>query len=169
MIICCFTKTAFNPMSAYAIRYYDHVAPALKCSGHRGCNHGDVMVQQQVTRSPMAGGHPPVPHATFGVIVVEEVPQVDPLHFQSCLEDPATENRDTVYLGFILDKLYGSGPQTFLVGLLDEMKQATMSLLKCLLLSSTVKWAKTASGWDANRFINCQHFLQSHFIHTVIL
>ena len=71
-------------------------APVLKCSGSHGCNHGDVMVQQQVTKSPVASWHPPVPHATFRVIVVEKVPQIDPLYFQSSLEDPGEENRKTV-------------------------------------------------------------------------
>jgi len=30
------------------------------------------------------------------VIVVEKVPQIDPLYFQSSLEDPGEENRKTV-------------------------------------------------------------------------
>ena len=38
-----------------------------------------------------------LPHATFGVKVVEEVPQVDPIHFQSGIKDPRAENRGTVF------------------------------------------------------------------------
>ena len=48
-----------------------------------------VMVRPQATLSR----HLRHPHATFGVIVVVKVPQVDPLHIQSPLEDPGAEKR----------------------------------------------------------------------------
>lgn len=48
--------------------------------------------QQQVAWSRVSGRHQPVPHATFGVIVVKEVPQVDPLHLQASLKDPGAES-----------------------------------------------------------------------------
>lgn len=46
-------------------------------------------------RSPSSvpGHHQLVPHATFGVIMVEEVPQVDPLHLQASLQDPGGTQR----------------------------------------------------------------------------
>lgn len=79
--------------------------PALKCSRCLGCNRGDVIVQMQVTRSPGTCWHSPVPHATFGVIVVEKVPQVDPLHFQTCLKDSRWENkRKSAYSTWITNR-----------------------------------------------------------------
>lgn len=50
----------------------------------------------------MSGRHPPVPHSTFGVIVVKEVPQVDPLHLEACLKDPGAENRGEFLYLFVL-------------------------------------------------------------------
>lgn len=50
----------------------------------------------------MSGRHPPVPHSTFGVIVVKEVPQVDPLHLEACLKDPGAENRGELVYLFVL-------------------------------------------------------------------
>lgn len=44
----------------------------------------------------MAGRRLP-PHATFGVKVMEKVPQVEPLHLQPAVHDPAAEQR-RVYL-----------------------------------------------------------------------
>lgn len=59
-----------------------------------------VIVQRQVTGSLLSWRHPPVPHATFGVIVVEEVPQVDPLHLKPCLKDPRGQDRRAFFYGF---------------------------------------------------------------------
>lgn len=39
-----------------------------------------------------SGFHLVVPHAAFGVKVVKESFQVDPLHFQACLIDPKAES-----------------------------------------------------------------------------
>ena len=58
----------------------------------------------------------PGPHATFGVIVVVKVPQVEPVHFQSCLEDPRAGSRGEewfVYLLFTFVSLHDSSAQTF--------------------------------------------------------
>lgn len=48
--------------------------------------------KQQITPSCLSGFHLVVPHAAFGVIVVKEVFQVDPLHLQACLIDPEAES-----------------------------------------------------------------------------
>lgn len=78
---------------------------------HGDCSHGAGTGVPQ--RSRAFGHDPPVPHAAFGVIMVEEVPQVNPFHLQTCLKDPAAERRRDlvcVFRPFQLVLLRGGRP-----------------------------------------------------------